>query len=1213
MLHAPNSKIHINQWKPIQKNNLPRNSGTSSSYSSSSSVSISTLSSQQYSSGAKYVPELSSFKTSSGSPKAKSITPEKDVIMEEAIDEEGAAAGGNRNARGKEDDGVSLNGGKDVIMGHGDDNNSSNGAGRGNVKPGRKEKEGVNGSSVASKLNTIDKADKIVDNSGELNDGDDTNEAMTEVDETEWEDETNQKSNNKNDEDDNAGEKTPKIGNLETKKSSGKVDETPVVAGDLVLTGVLAYSDRDNLRRHIIRGNWKFGNGQDATPLRFELIRNIPLDEDLKQLPKDGEFNGSFNVQNQIKTSKMKIKLKNRAVQENGVMLKFTPKADNNEVFTLYGRGTNEFGVFELHGTATKNKLLGEGDDPTFSISVRKTYVSVSTVPPVVAAEEKPKDKKRNHSDAMGENETKPPPTKLATDGLCLRGQLVRNTSAELSLDNTAVHRIAGIWTMEGLDKILNEPDKCERFEYEHKCSGDSTVFPLSGRYTGFFYTINNLGERTKMQERDVTIKFIMNSDGYYNVEGKGSNIYGKYSITGTLKESTITFSRNFQAPKVKSTKKTAHAKLSSTGGDSSVSASPEDEAVSVQATTLLTFDDVDYPKDNIIPPPISPPEKFAALSRGTLKIESDGSQTCTGNWALTNRDFDNGITAKYHFGIPADNAVEDAEVMLEQMKASGLMQTDDRRIKNLERNDNAISPVTLAHSTFPIDSASYRGSFKMRKGTKTQSYTDKQIVLKYVKNSAGSYNVYGKGTNSMGKFDILGTLIPQGKGGQGIMQLYRIYPSPLPDAVPVTQHPGSSKKSGKVFRGGLTEKATPANSGPVPAMKPPEPFVPSMSGLQRQSTRMPKLPSRLEEDDPDAKMIRLMGRCREILQELFDSDIHKIFTSPVDPVALGIPTYFDVIKNPMDLGTIKSKMDNNEIDSPAEFARLIRLTFENAILFNSLPTNAVHIHARNLMASFTKKFGMIDKEFTAAKKNKTLTKAERHELRLKEKEAAKEAKRRLKKEKELKRKAEEEASNESKRMKLEHVLATNRSTMAAIAQAVPDDPDAIVTRPEYNLLIRAIREVQDQIVGLHKLVKKSSKTATTSDVDDISITAPFDALVEPSYETFKPKKKKVKKEAESRSSSPQPHSTYPTQAPVMEDPEPLSFEEQEALSEAINLLPEWLLPGAMQIIREADFVNDDDDEIDLDLDQLDTITQRKLQSYVMEVRSANAVVAFCK
>ena len=205
--------------------------------------------------------------------------------------------------------------------------------------------------------------------------------------------------------------------------------------------------------------------------------------------------------------------------------------------------------------------------------------------------------------------------------------------------------------------------------------------------------------------------------------------------------------------------------------------------------------------------------------------------------------------------------------------------------------------------------------------------------------------------------------------------------------------------------------------------------------------------------------------------------------------------------------------------------------------------------------------------------------KLEAKEAAKKEKEAAKEAKRQLRREKELKRKAEEEASNESKRMKLEHVLAMNKSTMAAIAQAVPDDPDASVTRSEYNLLIRAIKDVQDQIVGLHKLVKKSSKSAsTTSDVDDIQLAAPVYAPAEPSYQPVKPKKKKPKKNVESRSPSPQ-FDTYPTQAPVVEDPEPLSFEEQEALSEAINLLPEWLLPGAMQIIREADFVNDDDDE----------------------------------
>ena len=60
-------------------------------------------------------------------------------------------------------------------------------------------------------------------------------------------------------------------------------------------------------------------------------------------------------------------------------------------------------------------------------------------------------------------------------------------------------------------------------------------------------------------------------------------------------------------------------------------------------------------------------------------------------------------------------------------------------------------------------------------------------------------------------------------------------------------------------------------------------------------------------------------------------------------------------------------------------------------------------------------------------------------------------------------------------------------------------------------------------------------------------------------------------------------------------------------LSEAIYILPlpERLLPGAMQIIRESEIVNDDDYEIDLDIDQLDMKTQRKLQKFVMQVRLA--------
>ena len=145
-----------------------------------------------------------------------------------------------------------------------------------------------------------------------------------------------------------------------------------------------------------------------------------------------------------------------------------------------------------------------------------------------------------------------------------------------------------------------------------------------------------------------------------------------------------------------------------------------------------------------------------------------------------------------------------------------------------------------------------------MRKGTtRTTTIVDQQIVLKYVKNSSGSYNVYGKGQNEMGTFDLLGTLILQGKAN-GLMQLYRLYPTaPIPEPAAT-----GTKKSSKVFQGGLTEKATPANSGPAPAMNPPERFIPSTSGLlRRESARMSRLPSRLEEDDPQAAAARLAGR----------------------------------------------------------------------------------------------------------------------------------------------------------------------------------------------------------------------------------------------------------------------------------------------------------------------------------------------------------------
>jgi hypothetical protein len=959
----------------------------------------------------------------------------------------------------------------------------------------------------------------------------------------------------------------------------------------------------------VIRGNWKYEQtAEAAAPQRFELLRNIPAEEDVTQLPMDGEFNGSFSLQYAFKNTKGKLKLKNRTVAESGVALTFKEDKDNEGEYSVNGKGTNEFGVFELFGTASKaDSTPGEEDGNEYKIKVRKRYISLAEPP--VLEEKKKKDKKRKLGDSAESNAAPqeiPPPTELHPTGvICLRGKLVRHTSADLSLDNTIIHRIKGVWAM-GLDKILADPDntrgECNKFEYEHKCSGDSTVFPLSGRYTGSFYVTADANNKTKVAEKDVILKFRENNEGYHNVEGKGSNYYGKYTITGTLdKEGVITIFRHFQVPKVKASKKSSAATQVNV---STPEPGPLNGATSASISSagtglnLISLDDVKAPVAGSGPVPmLDPPKDYAAVMRGILKIEADGTHTCSGNWAVTNDHFHSGITSKYHFGIEGHRAAEDAKVMLQRLKESGVSNNDDRELKGL--TGDGVTPMTLANTTFPIDSSLYKGTFKIRKGaTKTQTIMDKQIAMKFVKNDAGSYNVYGRGVNEFGEFNLVGTLILQGKAN-GMMQVYRIYEQP---PQPVVVQP-ASKKGGKVFPGGMTEKA--GNSGPVPAMKPAERFTPSMSGLQRResSGRTLKVPPRLEEDDPQAVMDRLMEQCRQILKELQTKDVHSIFAAPVDPVALNIPNYLEIIKEPMDLGTIENRMNVNVIESPEEFARLVRLTFTNAIKYNSMPDNPVHQAARTMLTIFNSRFGSIDKAFETARKSRKLTKAERQELKRKEKEAAKEAKKKAKEEKERKRKAAEDASNEAKRMKIENFINDNKATMDAINAAA--DSSAKVSRNEFNLLLEMVQRMQDHVVGLHKLVNKSGggkshssssskKEKSVKEPATILIDAPMydDEHVEDEYdsdygEAVKPKKKKVKKE--------------PQSAPVPEKIVDLSFEEQTALSQAINDLPERLLIGAMQIIREADVVNDDDEEIDLEIDQLDTKTQRRLQKFVKE------------
>jgi hypothetical protein len=79
------------------------------------------------------------------------------------------------------------------------------------------------------------------------------------------------------------------------------------------------------------------------------------------------------------------------------------------------------------------------------------------------------------------------------------------------------------------------------------------------------------------------------------------------------------------------------------------------------------------------------------------------------------------------------------------------------------------------------------------------------------------------------------------------------------------------------------------------------------------------------------------MQACTEAVEALMKMPGARDFSIPVDAAALGLHDYFDVVKNPMDLGTIKSKLMSQVYEDAHDFCDDVRLTFSNCVLYNSL------------------------------------------------------------------------------------------------------------------------------------------------------------------------------------------------------------------------------------------------------------------------------------
>jgi hypothetical protein len=170
--------------------------------------------------------------------------------------------------------------------------------------------------------------------------------------------------------------------------------------------------------------------------------------------------------------------------------------------------------------------------------------------------------------------------------------------------------------------------------------------------------------------------------------------------------------------------------------------------------------------------------------------------------------------------------------------------------------------------------------------------------------------------------------------------------PPPPPPPLPVHAAPVVAPvKKEKV----ATRKASTSN---LPAARRPENDLPAASARPKREIHPPP-PKDLPYVEPPKKarkakrakddgMADQFKYCSKILSDLFKKQHFTIaspFYEPVDWVRMELPDYPKVIKKPMDLTTMRRKLDNGEYATPMKFYEDFRLMIRNCFTYNPIGT----------------------------------------------------------------------------------------------------------------------------------------------------------------------------------------------------------------------------------------------------------------------------------
>ncbi|XP_054076231.1 bromodomain-containing protein 3 isoform X3 [Rissa tridactyla] len=410
---------------------------------------------------------------------------------------------------------------------------------------------------------------------------------------------------------------------------------------------------------------------------------------------------------------------------------------------------------------------------------------------------------------------------------------------------------------------------------------------------------------------------------------------------------------------------------------------------------------------------------------------------------------------------------------------------------------------------------------------------------------------------------------------------------APIMPVVPPT--PPVVKKKGVKRKADTTTPTTSAitasrSESPTPLSDPKQAKIIA----RRESGGRPIKPPKKDLEDGEVpqhagkkgKLSEHLKYCDSILKEML-SKKHAAyawpFYKPVDAEALELHDYHDIIKHPMDLSTVKKKMDSREYQDAQGFAADIRLMFSNCYKYNP-PDHEVVAMARKLQDVFEMRFAKMPDEPaeappppppTAPVVSKSTESSHSSEESSSDSDSS-----------------DSEEERATRLAELQEQLKAVHEQLAALSQAPVNKPKKKKEKKEKEKKKKDKEKEKEK----HKVKPEEEKKPKVAQPPKQTQQKKAPAKKANSTTTANRQPKKGGKQASA---------TYDSDEE--EEGLPMTYDEKRQLSLDINRLPGEKLGRVVHIIqsREPSLRDSNPDEIEIDFETLKPTTLRELERYV--------------